>query len=70
MAVPINNSIPYEEKYIYLMFEGWTPIKKIGDEWYYWETPSGDFVSINVAMAIATGAIPWQMGGIFDEDEG
>lgn len=67
MAIPINNSLPYEEKYTYLMFSGWTPIKKYADEWHYWETPTGEIVTIDVGMAIATGAIPWQMGGLFDE---
>jgi hypothetical protein len=69
MSVPINNSLSYEEKVIYLMLNSWSPIKKVRDQWFYWETPDGDFVTIDVAIAIATGAIPWQMGKLFDEED-
>jgi hypothetical protein len=69
MSVPINNSLSYEEKATFLMLNDWSPIKKVGDQWRYWETPSGDFVTIDVAMAIASGFIPWEMGGLFDESD-
>lgn len=60
--------LSYEEKFTYLMLNDWTPIKKVNDQYIYWETPLGDLVHIDYAMAIATGKFPMDITGMEDED--